>query len=158
MSPFLFIDKGQSLQQQIHSQQEKLQNCLACPDVWIPLENNCYLFSNTSATFGAAKEICNRAGAYILEDQSPREKSLTKTKGYDKMWIGVTDNRQEGVFVYESTGTRVNNGDWVKGQPGGGRNENCAVAYKDSNWQWHDYPCNHKFDYVCKKTKGTFKM
>ncbi|XP_061192839.1 perlucin-like protein [Saccostrea echinata] len=147
------IDQGQSLQQQINNLQEKLQNCTACPDVWIPLENNCYLFSNASATFDAAKDICNRAGAYILEDQSPREKSLTKTNGTNRMWIGATDNRQEGVYVYESTGSRVNNSDWVTGQPNGGRNESCAVAYKEENWQLHDYPCNYKFDYVCKKSR-----
>ncbi|XP_062610700.1 perlucin-like protein [Saccostrea cucullata] len=141
-----------SLQLVINKLQEKYCNVTACPDDWISFENNCYLFSETKTTFEAAKDICNKARAYILEDLSPWEMLLTKAKGFTHMWIGATDIRQEGVYVYESTGSRVTNGDWFKGQPGGGRDENCVVASKDNNWQWHDFPCNDRFHYVCKKT------
>ncbi|XP_062579360.1 perlucin-like protein, partial [Saccostrea cucullata] len=143
-----------SLQLENKKLQEKRCKVKACPDNWICFENICYLFSEAKTTFDAAKVICNRAGAYILEDQTPWERSLTKAKGYTHMWIGATDILKEGVYVYESTGSIVTNGDWVKGQPGGGRNENCVAALKSSNWQWHDYSCDHEFDYVCKKSKN----
>ncbi|XP_062589426.1 lectin BRA-2-like [Saccostrea cucullata] len=146
-------EENQVLKEELSGLQEKLGNLTGCPDYWFPLENNCYLFSNATATFSEAQHVCARDSAYILEDLSPEEKSFTKSRVFTFMWIGVTDNLKEGVYVYESTGSRVTNGDWVKGQPQGGRNENCAVALKDSNWQWHDYPCSHKFDYVCKKSK-----
>ncbi|XP_062579363.1 C-type lectin domain family 4 member M-like, partial [Saccostrea cucullata] len=145
-------NKEQLLQKQMNSQQEKLQNCKGCPDVWVPLENNCYLFSNATATFSEAQRVCARDSAYILEDLSPEEKSFTKSRASTTMWIGATDKLQEGVYVYESTGSIVTDGPWWVGEPGGGRDENCVVAQKMNNWRWDDYPCHFKFHYVCKKT------
>ncbi|XP_062610695.1 perlucin-like [Saccostrea cucullata] len=93
---------------------------------------------------------------HVLSLQLEKKKSQEKccnVKGYEYMWIGATYAHQEGVYVYKATRSRVYYGDWDGGQPDGGRYENCAVAYLYSNWRWHDYSCNKRFHYVCKKTK-----
>ena len=66
------------------------------------------------------------------------------------MWIGYTDLRKEGEYVYASSGATPSYFNWLKGQPHAGDNENCA-AVDISQLKWHDYPCARKMYYICKK-------
>ena len=48
--------------------------------------------------------------------------------------------------------SEVNFKNWGDGDPNNGersKNEDCGVLKPDG--KWNDFPCNHRFMYVCKK-------
>ncbi|XP_062597078.1 C-type lectin domain family 3 member A-like isoform X2 [Saccostrea cucullata] len=137
-------------------EQQNLLNQLS--GEWIHLETKSYLFSNNALTFHKAVSSCKNIGGNLLEnidvkDRIAIELELVK-RDYNFTWIGVTDILQEGVFVYESNGSKVEVGNWADGQPGvQGRKENCVVAQKADNWKWHDIRCNYYYPYLCQKSR-----
>ncbi|XP_061190109.1 CD209 antigen-like protein E [Saccostrea echinata] len=139
-------------------EQQNQSNLTAQIGEWIQFETNSYLFSSSALTFHDALISCKNIGGDLLEnidvpDRIAIELELVK-RGFNFTWIGVTDILQEGIYVYESDGSRVEEGNWADGQPGQlGRKENCIVALKADNWKWHDIKCNYYYTYLCQKTK-----
>jgi Lectin C-type domain. len=57
-------------------------------------------------------------------------------------------------LLFSTTATSYNN--WDKGDPNNGgrlQNEDCALIKPDG--KWNDYPCEDKFNYICKNKPGT---
>ncbi|XP_061190032.1 perlucin-like protein [Saccostrea echinata] len=121
-----------------------------CKEGWIQIENYCYFISLKRVSFQNALKLCKDENARLTEHQNVRMERLVglqlNTNGNVGIWIGVTDIQQEGVFVYISDGSRLNNNDnWAEGQPDRGTKYNCVLARKENNWKWYTYPCDQTF-------------
>lgn len=90
------------------------------------------------------------SSGHCYEGQVKVDNTLNCFVGYDGVWIGATDLLHEGTYVYPSNGSKIRYSNWEGRQPGGGKKENCAVLALKSA-VWHDYPCKHKFHYICVK-------
>ncbi|XP_056002179.1 C-type lectin domain family 3 member A-like [Ostrea edulis] len=126
----------------------------ACKGNWAKTSGGCYWFSTNTATFHEAFTSCFAKKSTLLELKGKWQEKWIRfqslLRGYDGVWIGATDLLHEGTYVYPSNGSKIRYSNWEGRQPGGGKKENCAVlALKSAGW--HDYPCKHKFHYICVK-------
>ncbi|XP_062610416.1 collectin-12-like, partial [Saccostrea cucullata] len=130
-----------------------------CEAGWVPYGDQCYYFSKAIGTFNDAVPSCYGVSSVLVEPNTIAEERWvllqSVVRGIQTIWIGVTDLLQNDNFVYISNGKSVQEAysHWDKGQPGKGNTEHC-VALVTGHKGWHDYPCGHKFHFVCKKPKN----
>ena len=76
-------------------------------------------------------------------------------KGNAEFWIGLSDRKQEGTFVWES-GRQLSAeiaAHWGPSQPNNvGGNEDCTVVTEAKTL--YDYPCTRMYAFVCQKLEG----
>ena len=72
-------------------------------------------------------------------------------------WLGLSDLKQEGTFMWSSTGEEPGYTNWAAGNPDSyGGNEDCAQFWY-SRGQWNDAQCDirawkdRKMAAVCEK-------
>ncbi len=142
-----------------------------------------YYFCDNLVDRAAARSRCVSAGLQLvhIDDAAENEfvahvmergccpQSLSARARWPGLWIGATDEQQEGAWVWDDDGTqfwrggargvRVNElfSSWAEGQPNDGNlgpTENCTRATRG---KWSDTPCaiNLKQDlmglgYVCE--------
>ena len=112
-------------------------------------------FMDHPMTWYEAKLFCNGLGAKLLEiDSSAENKAILgeiKKRGFHRQkkhfWLGLTDRRQEGEWVLESTLKQPRFTNWARGQPDGSgwfrlKDEDCA--YIKANTKWNDWNCWEK--------------
>ena len=67
---------------------------------------------------------------------------------YVGWWIGLGDEAQEGVYVWESNGVETNYTFWHDGgtgypaQPDSGTRGNCVIVNIDTQYFWCDISCD----------------
>jgi len=117
------------------------------------IDNKCYFFEKTSATWEKAKEGCKNkfpAGGKLFEPMTLAENKLvfnaasinTVFSAYGNFWIGVTDTAQEGSFRYDSNSSPVSyNMPWYDGYGKRGTRKYCVLVHTDPG-KWLDYPCS----------------
>jgi len=100
-----------------------------------------------------ARKYCQDLGAKLVEIDSFEENQAIldeiNEKGYHRQkkqfWLGLTDRREEGEWVYESTLKTPAIQNWASQQPDDGgwfAKENCA--YIMTNTKWNDWSCGNK--------------
>lgn len=71
------------------------------------------------------------------------------------MWTSGTDQGQEGIFVWMSTGKGFTYTHWRGIQPdNAGGNENCVHVWKSEGngfHTWNDWICSKKLYYICEE-------
>ena len=66
-------------------------------------------------------------------------------------WHGYSDQSHEGNWQWVNpAGHCKKYKQWNRGEPNGGRRENCGMMYKNNNGNWNDAPCNAKLAYICE--------
>ena len=63
-------------------------------------------------------------------------------------WIGGSDRRQEGVWRWETSGSRLSYTNWGPGEP-----DNYAGIHDClyiSSGSWWDFPCYYNYRYICE--------
>ena len=132
-----------------------------CLEGWTKLSTGCYLFEPRPSTFREAKSFCQRSGGYLAEINSKQEfaalesawqnlsSNLTCQSVSPAWWIGLTDRKIEGVWVWDYSGTKPTFLAWSEGQPNnqGGKTpgEDCTVANFEPSkrtFKWFDIPCS----------------
>ena len=98
-----------------------------------------YYRSNSSATYATARPTCENAGGTLVVITSAGENDFIKTNlGYSAhMWIGLTDEADEGTYVWatgESFGDYVN---WSSGQPDAA--QDYGGMYYNTGYWWDDH-------------------
>ena len=73
--------------------------------------------------------------------------------GGKNVFIGLNDNKTEGVFVW-SDGSTVTYENWEDNEPNDGFNmSDCVILDgSSSRGKWNDTPCIMWYKYVCKLT------
>ena len=134
---------------------KKQQSCLKGEPNYRFIDNTCYYFETTYKSYDDAKQNCNTK---FPQGKLFEPKSLSSNKKVYKMalsiknhpywWIGITDKRNEGSWVYDSDGTSVaisipwNSGE-PNGEPNGGSGENCLQSWKIG--KWGDISCGNNW-------------
>nr|XP_022309372.1 perlucin-like protein isoform X1 [Crassostrea virginica] len=125
-----------------------------CDSGWMAFNNNCYRFSTTTAPFKGALSNCINIGSNLIEFSGKMEENWlllqSEIRGYKNIWIGLTDILFANRYVLASTGVQPPYSNWARGQPQRGNKEHCASVYVPQR-KWHDYPCDTRMYYICKK-------
>ena len=64
-------------------------------------------------------------------------------------WVGGTDEKSEGDWVWESNGYANYFTDWAYYQPDGGSNENCLALDPQMAFKWNDKNCQVLAQPIC---------
>lgn len=116
----------------------------------------CYLIRYKRSTWNTARSDCRRRKSDLLsiatskEQWFVRNELMAETKYYE-LWMGYNDRGREGRWTW-SDRSKVAYNNWAGGDPNNGgrsKNEDCGVLKPDG--KWNDFPCNHRFMYICKK-------
>ena len=95
----------------------------------------------------AAEELCVKEGGILASIKSPTEQTavdtLLRNHQYSWYWIGASDERDEGTWLW-SDGSPLMYNSWANyggyyDEPNGGTWENCAVTSLDG---WYDISCD----------------
>merc|ERR1711997_1168477 len=137
---------------------------LFCPSPWTLLSTGCYLFDTTPRNWPEANQFCKGRFSKLIEVETNEEnEALVEEiirKDWNSLklepWLGLTDLKDEGTFLWSSSGQEANYTNWKPGEPdNSGGNEHC-VHYNSVN-MWNDRQCDNKAygDYrgvaVCEK-------
>ncbi|CAB3242419.1 unnamed protein product [Arctia plantaginis] len=127
---------------------------------YIEATESFYKMQTIPRTWKDAKQMCALEGArfFYPEDEKEAEAVLAfwkETHPFDDIFIGISDLVAKGVY---ETIDGLPIGDvfdkWDGGEPNNGNdNEDCVVLKKHG--KLHDYPCFHKFPFICKKSLAT---
>ncbi|XP_067320920.1 CD209 antigen-like protein C [Anolis sagrei] len=141
------------------------------PLQWEKSGDSYYYFSNTAEHWEEAKKLCAAANSYLIIINSRTEQDFVVQKiKQSSVWLGLSDTEVERTWrwvdgsllqehnraLYEDKGkgekgARDIVGYWRRGEPNNAGNvENCAVLYKEKNW--NDIPCDKNVHFVCEKS------
>lgn len=110
----------------------------------------CYFpISKKYLTWKEAEDFCREKKSHLASINSKEEQSFIRTITSSSVWIGLR-KKQEWEW---SDGSRITYLNWSRGEPNNGGTsgvaEECAM-HNSMSRQWNDYPCNTKFNFVCK--------
>lgn len=76
------------------------------------------------------------------------KKNISLTAGY---WLDGTDILREGVWIWNSTGTRIIYQHWGPYEPNNyGGVEHCLEMKTITNYIWNDNDCSFTRQYICE--------
>ncbi|XP_030614086.1 CD209 antigen-like protein C [Archocentrus centrarchus] len=134
---------------------EKLQSLTKqkkpCPAGWRKFSCSCYLLSERSDSWDAARKDCRDREADLVVIDSTEEQNYLKTITNTHTWIGLNDKEQEGQWKWVD-GTPLIMTYWGDRQPdndGGG--EHCGHVRNDEKRSWNDLPCSTSLKWICEK-------
>merc|ERR1711997_262685 len=125
---------------------------LFCPSPWTLLSTGCYLFDTTPRNWTDANQFCKGRFSKLIEVETNEENDALVEefirKDWNSLklepWLGLTDLKDEGTFLWSSLGQEANYTNWQPGQPNNAGGSDHCVHY-DSAWNtWNDRPCDTK--------------
>ncbi|XP_063353643.1 C-type lectin domain family 17, member A-like [Pelmatolapia mariae] len=108
-----------------------------CPAGWSKFNHSCYLLSERSGSWDAARRDCRDRGADLVVINSPEEQTFLSTITTENAWIGLNDKEQEGTWKWVD-GTPLTLMYWATTQPDNGGKQDCAYVRKDERRSWDD--------------------
>ncbi|XP_065276825.1 C-type lectin-like [Emys orbicularis] len=133
---------------------------VSCPRCSLPFQDNCYRYVHQEKNWTEAEAECQQhwPGAHLASIHSAEENN--KLAHYIKgdptknnpVWIGLSDPQHDQTWRW-SDDSSFNFRAWDKGQPNNlTGDEHCTVLFYDTGFpKWHDYPCDTKFSFICKR-------
>ncbi|XP_035696642.1 collectin-12-like [Branchiostoma floridae] len=129
----------------------------ACPSGYVKFRDRCFSFSTDKKTHASARSACQAAGGHLAmpKDQATNDflrNQLTRYPSGSDAWFGLTDQLQEGTFVWEDGAAITGWNNWWPGEPSNGRGsgEDCAEWFALYGYKWNDQPCSVWQYYVCE--------
>uniref|UniRef100_A0A672HWA5 C-type lectin domain-containing protein n=1 Tax=Salarias fasciatus TaxID=181472 RepID=A0A672HWA5_SALFA len=122
-------------------------------DGWVYFRSSFYYVSSTNKTWQKSRDDCLSRGADLTIIDSREEQDFLRR--FSKvMWIGLTDDAQEGTWRWVD-GTLVNTSYWFKGEPNNdyyGKEEDCAqLNNRVEGYGWNDGFCDFQHHWICEK-------
>ena len=113
-------------------------------------------------TWSAARSACNSVGGFstlvTINSQSEQDfiNQRIQTLYRVDSWIGLNDNKNEGVFRWSADNTLSEYQIWANGKPSENRdNLDCVKILslrKDGAWAVQN--CSQKQNYICMRHRG----
>ena len=105
-------------------------------------------------TWAACEAAAEALGGHLATLTSPAEQSFVYDtfKGLGPFWIGLTDAKIEGTFVWV-TGERFNYAHWAPGEPNQDGDEDCVEVYTPGSAVpafWNDFACTNNLSGVAE--------
>nr|XP_034320345.1 galactose-specific lectin nattectin-like [Crassostrea gigas] len=121
--------------------------------------NSEYLLNNTRASWSEAQANCTIKGGKLAEIESPEENnfimSLVEKVSYETVWLGGTDQEEEGSWIWQTTKEPITYEAWnwayAYGQPDNARNSDCLCFYRPYGLYWSDGVCWVPCHYICER-------
>lgn len=153
---------------------ERLGNCTsewrnctrACGPGWRVNNTSCYFFSKEKKTWSESQYECIRAGGHLVVISSREEQEFVRgvvgNADFDRSyWIGMTDEREEGLWVWMDNTTLTDQAKfWDGNEPNnkdGDQTENCARIGQNCNGNincWFDNQCTRQSRWICESQAG----
>uniref|UniRef100_A0A4W5QWT3 C-type lectin domain-containing protein n=2 Tax=Hucho hucho TaxID=62062 RepID=A0A4W5QWT3_9TELE len=153
----------------IQGNQKSCNTSQRCSPGWEFYNGSCYYFSNDKLTWEQSQYACIRDGGHlvIIESQLEQEFIIMKLVGatnFDNSpWIGLTDEKQEGVWVWmdntslddsvqfwnpntEANPTRPEPNDWSPGEDCARMGQTCSSQIQC----WFDFACDRPCKRICE--------
>ena len=126
-----------------------------CAAPWVGFESSCYLFPDTKGKWSDAVDTCTKEGASLVSVKSQAEQAFVEENIKGSSWLGMSDAKNEGKWIWLADGTEVTYTHWNRGEPNGETRENYGMI--SGSGTWNDCPPgNPNFDislyYICKKS------
>ncbi|XP_035993549.1 C-type lectin domain family 4 member M-like [Fundulus heteroclitus] len=114
-----------------------------CPSV--------YYISYGTKTWWDSRRYCQERGADLVIVNSREEQNILR-RFRQRLWIGLTDAREEGVWEWVD-GTQLNTSYWRPGEPNSIKGlEDCGeIGSSGSENNWNDISCNFKNYWICER-------
>ena len=131
-----------------------------CDDSWEGFNGHCYLVVLVRKKWKDASAFCGSKSSYLIEITTDQElefatELMRKTLGSHGFWIGATDKKTNGTFVYQKSKRPVPENYWSEGQPDNYRgDEHCAGMYDYTQVgvvELFDTFCSYGRYFVCEK-------
>lgn len=117
---------------------------------WIEFQASCYLFIPSAQTWHAARDNCARLGARLAVVTSERENEFLVRHMNGSNFIGLSDEVQEGRWVWED-GSNIVYENFAEGEPNNsGGVEDVVEIRRDG--EWNDLASFHTLPYICRKS------
>ena len=132
----------------------KLFSVSVCEAPWVAFESSCYLFPGSTETWSDAVDACAKEGASLVSIKSQAEQDFVEENMKSRSWLGMSDAKEEGHWVWLADGTDVTYTHWDAGEPNGGTSENYGMIWETVG-TWNDCAPGEayfeKLYYICKK-------
>ena len=133
---------------------------LACGDAsWSYYSGSCYKLIRQHKSFLSAMDHCQAIQGYLVEIQDDFEnRYVANFHRNQDIWIGLSDRRKEGHWIWETSGRVAIYTKWNPGEPnnkgGGNGHANCALIWRHYHIDtWDDRNCDQKKYFVCERGK-----
>eukprot|EP00105_Crassostrea_gigas_P010129 XP_011425305.1 PREDICTED: perlucin-like protein isoform X2 [Crassostrea gigas] len=137
--------------------QAQVKEAGICPSHWKHHGSNCYLIvTGPMLNWRDAVNYCQTVSAEIIEIETAEENTYLKNSLLHNhttvdIWVGATDKRQEGHWLWTNSQQPVKFTDWAPNEPYQGVGFECLTLTARQGFRWNDEDCNHKWGYICKK-------
>ncbi|XP_065327296.1 C-type lectin domain family 4 member M-like [Pelmatolapia mariae] len=123
---------------------------LDCRENWVAFSDSLYQVSAEKKSWEESRQDCRQKGSDLMIINSREEQNFVNQ--FKKLlWIGLTDSETEGTWKWVD-GTQMNKSYWNRGEPNGGRNENCGhIDTYNSENSWNDATCSILHFWICEK-------
>jgi len=114
-------------------------------------QESCFWVSPTSNfTWLEADVFCKTRASELASIHSAKEQAFVGGIVPNRTWIGLTDVKVEGDFVWND-GTALDFEDWRVYQPDNENNEDCVeIVQYGNDFRWNDADCQKTYGFVCK--------
>ncbi|XP_060556133.1 sushi, von Willebrand factor type A, EGF and pentraxin domain-containing protein 1-like [Ruditapes philippinarum] len=120
-----------------------------CPGGWSRFENSCYLHVESMATWETAKNDCESKKGYLVEITSSSEYSfLLADLMVEGIWLGVSDIKSEGTFLWEYSGASFDKSILANNIYLNSPERDCGIYYYLEVWVLGN--CELKYEYLCE--------
>lgn len=162
--------------QQLRGHRSDPSECANCVDEGVTLAGNrwtmpllklgekrYYLGIFFKANWYRAAQYCRYHGMHLASINSQEENDKLEKHirdfglGHEHFWTSGTDQAEEGVFFWMSTGRPVTFTNWNTGEPNNFRYENGEEEHCLELWnrdgkglKWNDTPCSFETFFVCE--------
>lgn len=126
--------------------------------LWESFERSYYHVGTIQQTWYQADQKCRDLGAHLAEVNSVAEQeflnkiSMSKQLTWHALFLGGTDESNEGHWTWKHSGYPINIQFWAPGEPNDKTgNEDCLHMRRDLSYGgWNDISCDTKFFYICE--------
>ncbi|XP_048730563.1 CD209 antigen-like protein 2 [Ostrea edulis] len=125
----------------------------SCHVGWMRLQDKCYFFSHTTASWFDAGDACAQFRSKLAEPRTVTESNFLKSHCQAlnvNMWIGISDIIEEDRWEFSSTQDVVKNTEFGPGEPNAHTDQNCVALWKDFHGLWADHTCTERLNFICE--------
>ncbi|CAC5410537.1 CLEC4E [Mytilus coruscus] len=128
-----------------------------CPTTgWTHVGDSCYFFNWEKMAWSEAMEWCRSEGGYLAELNTKEENNkiqhLASIRHQEYYWLGARDEKTEGQWVWENSGTPVTFTDWWPGEPNidDATIQDCLTLFSSLRFKWLDNDCQKLRRSICE--------
>ncbi|XP_020779724.1 type-2 ice-structuring protein-like [Boleophthalmus pectinirostris] len=118
------------------------------PGVWETFNGRSFMFVKSLMSWSEAQVHCSSLGGSLASIHNVYEEEFVSRMTEGRAWIGLTDSRHEGLWLWSSSEPVTYLG-WCAGRPDDDRGQHCAVINHQGQRCWDDMWCNDHLPFVC---------